>query len=584
MIAAQRWRLFGGIVVLLFGFLPALQTLAQAAGCAATLTLGTSVLCTLASPGGVDQYTLTASAGDTIVVRAASRNAGLQPRIRVLAPGGAITCQAQTFGSLADTDACVLSVSGSYTVQIDDGIGGTDVGTYGLAVQRMNSPVGAGAFASGQQRAAALVLAGELDTYTIDASALDRLILRMGSASADLKPLLRLYSSTGTKLCEASSYSSVAEFDTCALPSTGTYTLLVSAFSDSATGSYYLALQQANNPSAPVPLAFGAPSSATLAQAAELDSYNFTADAQQPILIRMGTSGLKPQLRLYSAAGIKLCEGASFSAVAEMTCVLPSSPSYTLIVSAYGEGSTGSYSLSMQRLGADASGPLLAAGVTTTSVLLTPGQLAAHSFDGTAGTTIVARIGASGDIHPQLRVFGSDGALLCQISSYSNVADLGPCLLPQTGRYMLLANAFDLPVIGDYAITLQQIKQPGQARTLYVGRNLNGTLDRATIGTYSFSAAANSSVQLRMSALSVGLHSAIQIFSQDGTRLCSASSTNAATEIPNCLLPTTGTYTVLATSTDGSTGRYAIGLNCLTATCGALIPPTEYVYLPLVQH
>lgn len=153
-----------------------------------------------------------------------------------------------------------------------------------------------------------------------------------------------------------------------------------------------------------------------------------------------------------------------------------------------------------------------------------------------------------------------------------------------SGMYTILVNSFSVPATGGYGLTFQRITAPEQATTLYFGYASFATLTTsASIGTFQFTAAANSSVQLRMTRPNSALDPVIQIFSADGTRLCSAYSYGATAEIATCQLPFDGAYTVLATSLGDGTGPYTLALTCLNGMCGAVTPPLTYVFLPLVR-
>lgn len=104
-----------------------------------------------------------------------------------------------------------------------------------------------------------------------------------------------------------------------------------------------------------------------------------------------------------------------------------------------------------------------------------------------------------------------------------------------------------------------------------------------TSGTFQFSVSANSNINLRMISSVSALDPLVQLFSPDGIKLCSAYSYGAVAEIATCVLPFDGDYTVLATSLGGGVGQYALALTCLNGTCGAVTPPYEFVFLPLVR-
>ncbi len=516
----------------------------------------------------------------------ASHSGNVRPRMHVLSPESVKICEAHSYGRAANIDSCILPTSGVYTIAASD-LGATNTGAYGLSLQRLNGPVGATSLSFGQNLADALVADGEIDTYTIAANQNDVIVLRMSSTASTLKPLIRLYRADGALLCSAYSYGAIAELSNCVAPATETYTILVTAFADSTVGTYSLAVQRPNNPVAAQPLLFGQPTLATLATMAELDAYTFNANQEDTVVLRMGraTGGLKPQVRVYGPTGTLLCGNSSYGAVTGAICLIPVSGTYTVLSSAFNDPATGSYGLTIQRVNAPPNATPLAAGITATSALTAAGQLATYTFAGAANHAVYLRMGAiNSAIKPEISVYGDNGALICSKYTYGATVDVGPCLLPRTGMYTVLVNSFDVPATGGYGLTFQRITAPEQATTLYFGAPSFATLNSpASIGAFQFTAAASSSVRLRMTTGSA-LNPVIQIFSADGTKLCSSYSYGAAAEIATCQLPFDGDYTILATSLNDATGPYTLSLTCLNGTCGAVTPPFTYVFVPFVRR
>ena len=411
------------------------------------------------------------------------------------------------------------------------------------------------------------------------------LFLRMGVTTTGMRPYVRLYGADGTKYCEASSYGAIADLLTCPPLAEGTYTLIVTTFADNSTGNYSLALQRTNNPSNTTALSFGLPRTATLAAAAEVDTYTFTGTANDTVIVRIGsgTSALKPLIRLYSPTGVKLCEAYSYSTAGELgPCLLPATGTYVVLLTTLNDIATGSYGVTIQRVNRPSAATPLPAGITTSSTLTTTGQLATATFTAISGDAIYLRLGTtSSSFKPQVRIFGDDGAKLCEAYSYSYTTQIASCLMPRTGIYTVIVNALNTADVGGYSITMQRINQPEQAGIVYARRAVSGTFTSAgDIDTYSFTGQGNSSVLIRMSTTTSPVSPLVQLFSRDGTRLCAADSYSATAEISTCLLPSDDDYTVIATSRDGGVSGYNLTLTCLSETCTVGQPPEEHLYLP----
>lgn len=556
--------------------------------CPTTIQFGDIFLCSLAVPSEIDQFTFTAEAGDQIFVRMASRTSGLKPQIRLLNAISTQVCHAESYGSVVDIDVCTITTSGIYTLLCNAFSDGA-VGNYGISIQRVNNPTLATPLLFGQYHADTLVASGEIDAYSFTAAANDRIFLRLGSTTSGLKPYVRLYDHNGTKICADYSYGSTVELSSCPILMGGTYTLIVTSFSDSATGNYSFAFLRLNNPVNFAPLNFGEPQAATLAGAAEIDTYTFAANQQDTIILRMGssTNGLKPQLRLYDANGVQVCSTYSYGRTGELgPCLLPSSGMYVALINAFSDTATGSYAVTLQRLNQPSQAVPLFAGVTATGLITMPGAFSTFTITAALGDVLYTRLSSPiSGFHPYIRIFGNDGVKVCDSYGYGKIVDIPSCLLPRAGIYTIIASTLDSALTGAYALTFQWINRPEQTQTLYFNKAQSGQLiTDATLGTHSFTAQGSNTILLRMSTTITTIDPYLQIFSRDGTRLCSAYSYSSTVEINQCLLPSDGDYTVIATSYTGGSSNYNLTLVCLTGTCGAIQPPEESVYLPLLAQ
>jgi len=135
----------------------------------------------------------------------------------------------------------------------------------------------------------------------------------------------------------------------CQLPVSGTYTLLVKAWTG--TGTYNVLLQRLNNPVGCLSLGFGnPPTSASIDAAAEVDCYTFTGTAGD----RMRSRAIETSGSLSLMQEIIRPDGATFSCgptyLDELDCQLPVSGTYTLLVKDGTGTHTGTYNVILLRL------------------------------------------------------------------------------------------------------------------------------------------------------------------------------------------------------------------------------------------
>ncbi len=343
--------MFGACVTLLAAVLLTGQALGSASAAVgpASLGFGETVEGAILTPGEIDAYSFSASAGDKVLVRMSRLSGNLVLQVRLYDPGGTKLCEA--YNSLpAEIATCTLPSSGTYSILASDLIG-SNTGNYSLYLQRLNNPGGAAPIAFGQTLSESISPTAQMDTYTFSANAGDKVLVRMSRLSGDLVLQVRLYGPGGTKLCEA--YNALpAEIAACTLPSSGAYSILATDLLGTRTGDYSLYLQRLNNPGGAIPIAFCQTLTESISPTAQMDTYTFSANAGDKVLVRMSrlSGDLVLQVRLYDPGGTKLCEAYNSLPAEIASCTLPSTGAYSILASDLLGARSGNYSLYLQRL------------------------------------------------------------------------------------------------------------------------------------------------------------------------------------------------------------------------------------------
>jgi hypothetical protein len=439
-----------------------------------------------------------------------------------------------------------------------------------------------GSIGFGETIQCSISAAGEIDSYSFNASAGDKILVRMGISSGTFTPDLQLFDPGGTKLCDGSNPTLFsAEIATCTLSSTGTHTILAYDHDGISTGDYYLYLQRLNDPGSPVAISLGQTLSGSIPTPAEMDTYTFTGIAGDKVLVRMGNSSgiLDPELRLYGPDGTKLCEAlnaASAYSIEIASCTLTSTGTQAIL--AYDHNGfktyTGDYSLVLQRLNNPSSPATISFGQTLSGTINPAAKMDSYTFTATAGDKVLVRMGnSSGIISPELRLYGPDGTKLCETlnttSAYS--IEIPSCTLTSTGIHTFLAFGHEgfRSYTGDYSVALQRLNNSGSPATISYGQTLSGTINPAAkMDSYTFAATAGDKVLVRMGMASGSLSPALRLYGPDGTKLCEALNATSAysIEIATCAITSTGIHTIMAYGHDGFrsyTGGYAVVLQRL---------------------
>jgi hypothetical protein len=313
------------------------------------MIFGQTVRGSIVTAAQMDTYTFTANAGNEVLVRMTTDDGDLRPGVRVHGPDGAQLCEASGISS-AEIAACTLEGGGTYAILAFD-TAARRTGDYYVYLQRLDNPGDPEPIAFGQTVPGSIVTAAQMDTYTFTASAGDEVLVRMTTDDGDLRPGVRVYGPDGAQLCEASGISS-AEIAACTLEGGGTYAILAFDTAARRTGDYYVYLQRLDNPGDPEPVAFGQTVPGSIVTAAQMNTYTFTADAGDEVLVRMTTDDgdLRPGIRVYGPDGAQLCEASGISSAEIAACTLEGGGTYAILVFDTAARRTGAYYLYLQRL------------------------------------------------------------------------------------------------------------------------------------------------------------------------------------------------------------------------------------------
>jgi len=338
------------------------------------ISFGQTKTGTISEAAQSNTYDFSGSANDVVDFTMVTTSGSLSPKIRVYNPAGGLVASASdnidgdcVGGSITELNTVTLPSTGTYTVLVGD-CSDTNTGKYDIYAQRTNNPSGASNLPFGKTETGTISAAAQSHTYTFSANANDVVDFTVVAASGSLSPKIRVYSPTGALVASASDNidgdcvgGSITELNTVTLPSTGKFTVLIGDCSDTNSGEYDIYAQRTNKPSGALNLPFGETESGTISEAAQSNSYTFSANASDVLDVTMvATSGsLSPKIRLYSPTGALLasasnnidgdCVGGSTTEMNNVS--LPSTGKYTLLVGDCADTNTGNYNISSECLG-----------------------------------------------------------------------------------------------------------------------------------------------------------------------------------------------------------------------------------------
>jgi S1-C subfamily serine protease len=209
------------------------------------------------------------------------------------------------------------------------------------------------------------------------------------------------------------------------------------------------------------------------------NAYSFEGRAGQQVEITMASNQLNAYLILVSPDGKDLAQDDDSAGGndARIVVTLPANGTYTILANSYGAGEVGDYRLRVATGGSGAQqamesrpqpipqprsqpGFLLQEQGTLgpgAQVLQSDGSLyQEHAFQGSAGQTITIRM-ESDDFDPYLILVGPNDEVIAQNDDATETDQNSSITvtLPQTGTYLIIANAYDSSGRGRYLITVR---------------------------------------------------------------------------------------------------------------------------------
>jgi hypothetical protein len=330
-------------------------------------------------PGDIDAWAFIANAGENIVVRMGEATASLSPQLRLFGPNGALLDSA--FGVVAAEVAFRATNSGRFIVLAADQTSGfAGSGNYRLTLARTGSPLAisandeGGPLTNGTIHTASIEV-GDIDTWSLTASAGESMVIRMGEVTAGLAPQLRLYGPDGVLLDSSSGV--VATEVTARATNSGTFLLVAGDLTSGygGTGDYRLTLAKTGGPLLTSAGdegggMTGVESYGGMIETGDVDVWTFSARAGDLLSINatelVNGSPLTPQLRLYGRDGTLLRSSSGVATTQFSNFVAPTNGTYLVVISDLSSGytGTGTYRMTVNQLsdGLKLYAPIIAGG------------------------------------------------------------------------------------------------------------------------------------------------------------------------------------------------------------------------------
>ena len=338
------------------------------------------------------------------------------------------------------------------------------------------------------------------DTWTFSANAGEAVVLAAVATSGMLAARLDLYFN-GVLVPGGNNGFGNAVTGSVALPSTGTYVVIVHDYALTRTGGYNLHLGFTTGGCA-AQIGCGQLLGGNISGAAHHNSYVFSATAGEAVVLAaVATSGTQAaRLDLYFNGVLVPGGNNGFGNTATGTVLLPSTGTYLVMVHDYALNRTGGYNLHLTYTTGRCAGTI-GCGQFVGNI----GGVAQHNsyaFSATAGEAVVlAAVATSGTQAARLDLYFNGVLVPGGNNGFGNTAT-GSVVLPSTGTYVVVVRDYALNRTGGYNLHL--VFTTGRcAGPIGCGQLLAGNIGGAAQhNSYAFSATAGEAVVLAAVATS----------------------------------------------------------------------------------
>jgi YD repeat-containing protein len=498
-------------------------------------------------------YSLTASAGDTFLVRLLQPDPRslFKPHLEIVDANGTL------LAPLSSTDLSRVNFTapsnGAYTLLVTDAYDNGQSGNYTLSVMRLNRPCDATALSCGGVVAGNIARSLAAGVYTWNAAAGESFSVRMLGGAGGVLPSIEVYdpqgAPTGTAFSNASSGVDVVK------PAAGAYTVI--ALDNNKTpsaGSYSMELLRTRNACAAA-LPQGQMASGVISATAPFAAYTLTATSGDSLALRSASStpGFSAQMELYDPDGQRLDSG-----VFGLHRALSATGVYTVILGSATPRTAGGFAFTWQLMNNPAGTAPLPCGASLAGSLAGANQFRYYTTAADAGDMLRLRFTPIDSFAPQVELFDPNGVRIAANSDVLQKASVG-------GNYLVLVSpSTTVAETGSYTLAFQRPNRPCSATPLTCGQTtLKQVLSPGQLDAFSFNGTGGDLFTIRLIGRSGSYSPFAELYNSAGARM--ATSTTGQFHLG---LPADGAYSVLVR--DGGAinlGSYRVNLQDDSNTC-----------------
>jgi len=376
----------------------------------------------------------------------------------------------------------------------------------------------------------------------------------------------------GTSLISAMMCSASGFIDTVVLPVSGTYTILIDP-GGATVGSQTLLLIDVPPDVSTSITPGGSPVTVTTTTAGQRALATFSGTANQRVSLKVSDVGMTGGYYNYVGVTIQKPDGSPLTSSTFANSggfidvqTLPVTGTYTVVVDPW-DTSTGSVTLTMYDVPADASLSVTPGGPSFTLTNTVPGQNGQATFVATANQRVSLNINSitlSGGYqnYVNISVKGPDGSTLVSNTYATGGTGYIDTLVLAAGTYTILVNPWDTST-GSVTLTLNDVPADATGTLTIGGPSL--TLTTTVPGQNAmpiFAGTSGQQISVGFTNNSMGTVTAT-LLKPDGTSLTSITSSSASFGLPTQTLPVTGTYSIKIDPSGASVGSITVTVSAV---------------------
>ncbi|OQW62894.1 MAG: hypothetical protein BVN28_04885 [Nitrospira sp. ST-bin4] len=504
---------------------------------------GAAVPISISRIGQNARYLFTGSAGGTVSLQLSSVTI-TTGSVSIIKPDGTNLVAPTSFGTGGGVlDSQVLPASGTYAILVDP----SSTYTGSVTLTLYNQPDVTGTITiDGSTVIPTLTVPGQRARYTFSGTAGQWVNLGVSTVSITSSTVSILKPDGTTLVSNTISTAGGSVDPTTALPTTGTYTIVVDPTS-TYTGSMTLTLSSVLTGSVTLD---GGGVAVSLTRIGQTARYTFSGTTGQWVSLGLTSVTItsvtvtlvKPDGTTLASASVGTGGGGL-----EPSTTLPATGTYTIVVDPAGTY-IGNVTLNLMSY---LTGSLNLDGTSTTATISTVGQNGLYTFSGTSGQWVSFGFTSVSIPFITVSLYKPDGTYLTgtSIGTAGGSLDL-TAALPATGTYTLVVNPSGA-YTGAATLTLSSevtgsvlINDPATGITISrAGQN----------GRYTFAGTASQQVTVKVTGNTLG-STTVYLYTPSGSYQTGTTNSAASFNLSTVTLATTGTYTVTINPTTTATG------------------------------